>query len=95
MFKWLKDDHEVSDFISECFYKIQPVRREDAGFYQVIVKNKAGSILSQKINVTIACKRKIIYFSTSINVFSIIVYVLIFPIPLCQRYGKIYGFGTR
>lgn len=55
-YKWLKDGRELGDFSPEHYYKIDSVRRKDAGSYQCIAKNVVGSILSQKIDVTVACE---------------------------------------
>lgn len=56
VYKWLKDGQELGDFSPEYYYKIQPAKREDAGSYQCIAKNSVGSILSQKVDVMVACK---------------------------------------
>lgn len=56
VYKWIKDGQELGDFSPENYYKIQSARREDAGSYQCIARNAAGSILSQKLDVAVACK---------------------------------------
>lgn len=56
VYKWLKNGRELTDFSPEQYYKIESVRREDAGSYQCVAKNDVGSVLSQKIDVTVACK---------------------------------------
>ncbi len=56
VYKWLKDGRDIGDFSPEHYHKITLVRREDAGTYQCIAKNAVGSVLSQKIDVTVACK---------------------------------------
>ena len=55
-YRWLKDGDFISGFSSEHFYKIQSVEREDAGSYQCIAKNSVGSILSEIIPLSVACK---------------------------------------
>ena len=55
-YRWLMDGDYLSDFSSEHFYKIQSVEREDAGSYQCIAKNSVGSILSEMIPLSVACK---------------------------------------
>lgn len=54
VYKWIKDGQELGDFSPENYYKIQSARREDAGSYQCIARNAAGSILSQKLDVAVA-----------------------------------------
>ena len=46
----------LSDFSSEHFYKIQSVSRSDAGDYRCFAKNSVGTIISEKIKLTVACK---------------------------------------
>ena len=50
------DGDYLSDFSSEHFYKIQAVSKNDAGSYQCIAKNSVGSIISEMIEVEVACK---------------------------------------
>jgi protein sidekick len=59
-FRWLKDGHPLTDYLPEHFYKIQSLRREDAGNYSCIAKNEVGAIFSNKFDVSVACE----YFST-------------------------------
>lgn len=56
MYRWLKDGVPVGDFSSSQFYRFHSTRREDAGSYQCIARNDAGSILSEKSDVVVACK---------------------------------------
>lgn len=56
MYRWLKDGVPVGDFSSSQFYRFHSTRREDAGSYQCIARNDAGSILSEKSEVVVACK---------------------------------------
>ncbi|XP_049831894.1 protein sidekick isoform X2 [Schistocerca gregaria] len=53
-YRWLKDGVVLNDFSSEPFYKIINIRKEDKGSYQCIAKNDAGSIFSEKLDVTVA-----------------------------------------
>lgn len=53
-YRWLKDGVELGDFSTEHFYRILNTRREDGGSYQCVAKNDVGSILSKKIDVTVA-----------------------------------------
>ncbi|XP_039293021.1 protein sidekick isoform X1 [Nilaparvata lugens] len=53
-YRWIKDGVELGDFSSEHFYKILNTKREDGGSYQCIANNEVGSILSEKIDVTVA-----------------------------------------
>ena len=55
-YRWLKDGVELGDFSTEHFYRILNTRREDGGSYQCVARNDVGSILSKKIDVTVACK---------------------------------------
>ncbi|XP_059483916.1 protein sidekick [Neocloeon triangulifer] len=53
-FRWLKDGHPLTDFLPEHFYKIQSLRREDAGNYSCIARNEVGAIFSNKFDVSVA-----------------------------------------
>ncbi|XP_037919149.1 protein sidekick isoform X4 [Hermetia illucens] len=53
-YRWLKDGVPVGDFSSSQYYRIHNTRREDAGNYQCIAKNDAGTIFSEKIDVVVA-----------------------------------------
>ena len=55
-YRWMKDGVFLSDFSSEHFYKIQSVSRSDAGDYRCYAKNSVGTIISEKIKLTVACK---------------------------------------
>ena len=55
-YRWLKDGDFISEFSSEHFYKIQSVSQNDAGSYQCIARNSVGSIISEMIPLTVACK---------------------------------------
>ena len=50
----MKDGVFLSDFSSEHFYKIQSVSRSDAGDYRCFAKNSVGTIISEKIKLTVA-----------------------------------------
>ena len=56
----MKDGMFLSDFSSEHFYKIQAVSKSDAGNYQCYAKNSVGTIISESIPLTVACKIKAI-----------------------------------
>ncbi|XP_032597184.2 protein sidekick [Drosophila grimshawi] len=53
-YRWLKDGAAVADYSSSQFYRIHITRREDAGSYQCIARNDAGSIFSEKSDVVVA-----------------------------------------
>lgn len=57
VYKWFKDGKEVGDFSSEYqSFRLLNLKHDDGGTYQCIAKNDVGSILSQKIEINIACK---------------------------------------
>ena len=56
----MKDGVFLSDFSSEHFYKIQSVSRSDAGDYRCYAKNSVGTIISEKIKLTVACKESLL-----------------------------------
>lgn len=56
MYRWLKNGVPVGDFDTSQYLKIQSTTREDAGSYQCLAKNDAGTIFSEKIDVVVACK---------------------------------------
>lgn len=58
MYRWLKNGIPVGDFDTSQYLKIQSTTREDAGSYQCLAKNDAGTIFSEKIDVVVACKYK-------------------------------------
>lgn len=55
-YRWLKDGVELGDFSTEHYYRIMNTRREDGGSYQCVAKNDVGSILSNAIDVSVACE---------------------------------------
>ena len=61
-YRWMKDGVFLSDFSSEHFYKIQSVSRSDAGDYRCYAKNSVGTIISEKIKLTVACKESLLLF---------------------------------
>ncbi|XP_037028858.1 protein sidekick isoform X5 [Bradysia coprophila] len=54
MYRWLKDGLPMTDFGSSQYYRISNTKRDDAGSYQCIAKNDAGTIFSEKIDVVVA-----------------------------------------
>lgn len=62
MYRWLKDGREIGDYTSEYYHRIQNTKKEDGGSYQCIAKNDVGSILSQKVDVSVACKLHLYIF---------------------------------
>lgn len=56
MYRWLKNGLPMTDFGSSQYYRISNTKRDDAGSYQCIAKNDAGTIFSEKIDVVVACK---------------------------------------
>jgi len=67
VYKWYKDGKELGDFSSEYqSFRLLNLKHDDGGTYQCIAKNEVGSILSQKIEINIACKFNIIFNITTI-----------------------------
>lgn len=54
-YRWMKDGSFQTEFSSEPVYKIQSIRREDAGVYQCVARNAVGSIFSEQVQVLVAC----------------------------------------
>ncbi|XP_058815648.1 protein sidekick isoform X3 [Topomyia yanbarensis] len=54
MYRWLKNGVPVGDFDNSQYLKIQSTTRDDAGSYQCLAKNDAGTIFSEKIDVVVA-----------------------------------------
>ena len=52
----MKDGVFLSEFSTEHFYKIHSVGKEDSGDYQCYARNTVGTIVSEKIPVTVARK---------------------------------------
>ena len=52
----MKDGQYLTEFSLEPVYKIQSIRREDAGVYQCVARNSVGSIFSEKVHIVVACK---------------------------------------
>ena len=79
-YRWMKGGVFLSDFSSEHFYKIQSVSRSDAGDYRCFAKNSVGTIISEKIKLTV------VYMSPFENDFPHVLRVkaghaAIFPLP--------------
>ena len=55
-YRWMKDGSFQTEFSSEPVYKIQSIRREDAGVYQCVARNAVGSIFSDQVQILVACK---------------------------------------
>ena len=54
-YRWMKDGVFQTEFSSEPVYKIQSIRREDAGVYQCVARNAVGAIFSDQVQVLVAC----------------------------------------
>lgn len=59
-YQWLKDGNPLTEFRDDEIYKILDAKKSDAGFYQCLAKNEAGIIFSNKSEVVVACKKKLI-----------------------------------
>jgi protein sidekick len=59
----MKDGQYLTEFSLEPVYKIQSIRREDAGVYQCVARNSVGSIFSEKVHIVVACKSNILFSS--------------------------------
>lgn len=57
LYRWIKDGHYLNEqFSQENYHRILDVQRADAGLYQCVAKNTVGAIVSNHINVTVACE---------------------------------------
>ncbi|XP_058443922.1 protein sidekick isoform X5 [Malaya genurostris] len=54
MYRWLKNGVPVGDFDNSQYLKILSTTKDDAGSYQCLAKNDAGTIFSEKIDVVVA-----------------------------------------
>lgn len=52
----MKDGAFKTEFSTEPVYKIQSIRRQDAGVYQCVARNAVGSVLSEQARVLVACE---------------------------------------
>lgn len=55
-YRWLKDGIPVTEYADGQYYRIPNTQRKDAGSYQCMARNDAGTIFSEKIDVVVACK---------------------------------------
>ncbi|XP_026669717.1 protein sidekick isoform X5 [Ceratina calcarata] len=54
-YKWFKDGVPLSnELTSEYYFRIQSIRREDAGVYHCVATNDVGSIFSERISFAVA-----------------------------------------
>ena len=68
-YRWMKDGSFQTEFSSEPVYKIQSIRREDAGVYQCVARNAVGSIFSEQVQVLVACtSHTTIYKNQTVNI---------------------------
>lgn len=56
MYRWLKDGAPITEFSTGQYYRIPNTERDDAGQYNCMARNDAGTIFSDKIDVVVACK---------------------------------------
>lgn len=54
MYKWLKNGEAITHFSSNQYHRINNVQRNDSGSYKCLARNEAGTIFSEKIDVTVA-----------------------------------------
>lgn len=62
MYKWLKNGEPIVHFTSGQYHRIHNIQKSDAGSYQCLAKNDAGTIFSEKIDVVVACKYLILIY---------------------------------
>ena len=55
-FQWLKDGEPLGSFSPNSYYRISEATRGDAGDYRCLATNSAGTILSAKNSVLVACE---------------------------------------
>lgn len=58
-YRWMKDGQFKTEFSTEPVFKIQSIRRQDAGVYQCVARNAVGSIFSEQAQVLVACESSV------------------------------------
>ncbi len=86
-YRWMKDGSFQTEFSSEPVYKIQSIRREDAGVYQCVARNAVGSIFSEQVQVLVACtSHTTIYKDQTVNIVFINFFCLLLVFVVCTRH---------
>ncbi|XP_070580081.1 protein sidekick-2-like isoform X2 [Ptychodera flava] len=53
-YRWKKDDVFITELAPTGFHRIDDIQRSDAGDYQCVVQNEAGSVLSKAAEIRVA-----------------------------------------
>jgi hypothetical protein len=67
-YRWLKNSINITEPLTNGVYLISSVSKDDVAQYQCIASNPLGSVLSNKAQLSIACK--LIYLNVSYFLFS-------------------------
>lgn len=55
-YRWFKDWEPLSDMATSGSFRIQDTRRKDTGIYHCVATNDVGSIFSNRVGFSVACK---------------------------------------
>ncbi|XP_056317966.1 protein sidekick-1 [Danio aesculapii] len=53
-FKWMRNSTDITEYTPEYRYTIMSLKREDAGVYQCVVRNRMGALIQTRADVRVA-----------------------------------------